>query len=100
MLRAEALIVPPEVTEAAMRRIESELKLSREQIYLSATHTHCSLGGWGEGVVAKAFAGGFQPGVRVWFADRIVTAVRDAVADLKPAAFGAGRFAAPEFVRN
>lgn len=100
MLGADALIIPTEVTEAAMRRIESELKLSREQIYLSATHTHCSLGGWGEGMVAEAFAGGFQPGARVWFADRIVTAVRDAIADLKPAAFGAGHFAAPEFVRN
>jgi len=100
MLGADALIIPPEVTEAAMRRIEPELKLSREQIYLSATHTHCSLGGWGEGKVAEAFAGGFQPGARVWFADRIVSAVRDAIADLKPAAFGHGRFAAPDFVRN
>jgi neutral ceramidase len=100
MLGADALIIPPEVTEAAMQRIESELKLSREQIYLSATHTHCSLGGWGEGLVAEAFAGGFQPGARVWFADRIVTAVREAIADLKPATFGTGHFAAPEFVRN
>ncbi|NOS72805.1 MAG: hypothetical protein HOP33_23125 [Verrucomicrobia bacterium] len=100
MLGADALIIPPEITELAMRRIESELKLSREQIYLSATHTHCSLGGWGEGMVAEAFAGGFQPGSRVWFADRIVSAVRDAIADLKPAAFGRGSFAAPEFVRN
>ena len=100
MLGADALIIPPEVTETAMRRIETELKLSREQIYLSATHTHCSLGGWGEGEVAEAFAGGFQPGSRVWFADRLVSAVRDAVADLKPAAFGHGRFSAPDFVRN
>ena len=100
MLGADALIIPSEITEAAMHRIESELKLSREQIYLSATHTHCSLGGWGEGMVAEAFAGGFQPGARVWFADRIVSAVRDAIADLKPATFGDGRFAAPEFLRN
>ncbi len=100
MLGADALIIPPEVTELAMGRIESELKLSREQIYLSATHTHCSLGGWGEGMVAEAFAGGFQPGSRVWFADRIFGAVRDAIADLKPASFGSGSFAAPEFVRN
>ena len=52
MLGADALIIPREVTEAALRRIEAELHLSREQVYLSATHTHCSLGGWGEGVVA------------------------------------------------
>jgi neutral/alkaline ceramidase-like enzyme len=100
MLGADALIIPPEVTEAAMRRLDQELKLSREQIYLSATHTHCSLGGWGEGLVEEAFAGGFQPGVRVWFAGCIVAAVRDAIADLKPASFGHGHFAAPDFVRN
>jgi hypothetical protein len=100
MLGADALIIPPEVTETAMRKIEQELKLSREQIYLSATHTHCSLGGWGKGKVAEAFAGGFQPGARIWFADRIVAAVREAVADLKPASFGHGHFAAPDFVRN
>jgi hypothetical protein len=100
MLGADALIIPREVTGMAMRRIESELKLSREQIYLSATHTHCGPGGWGEGMVAEAFAGDYQPGARAWFADRVVAAVREAVADLKPAAFGSGSFAAPEFVRN
>jgi neutral ceramidase len=100
LLGADALIIPPEVTDLAMKQIKTELGLTREQIYLSATHTHASLGGWGEGMVAEAFAGGFQPGVRVWFADRIAAAVREAVADLKPASLGQGRLAAPEFVRN
>ena len=100
MVGADALIIPPEVTEAAMRRLESELHLSRQQVYLSATHTHSSLGGWGEGRVAESFAGGFQPGVRTWFADRIVTAIAESVGDLTPAEFGQGRFDAPEFVRN
>lgn len=100
MVSADALIVPFEVTEITMRRLHDDLGLAREQVYLSATHTHASLGGWGEGRVAESFAGGFQPGVRIWFADRIVVAVREALADLRPAAFGHGEFAAPEFVRN
>jgi len=100
MVGADALIVPPEVTAAVMRRVESELHLSRQQVYLSATHTHSSLGGWGEGRVAESFAGAFQPGVRVWFADRIVTAIAQALQDLQPAEIGQGRFDAPEFVRN
>lgn len=100
MIGADALIIPAEVTEAAMQRLQAELKLTREQVYLSATHTHCSLGGWGEGFVAEVFAGGFQPGIRAWFADRIVAAIREAIADLQPASFGHGSFLAPEFVRN
>jgi neutral ceramidase len=100
MLGADALIIPPEVAETAAGRLAQEVNLSREQLYLSATHTHSSLGGWSEGWVGEAFAGSFQPGVRNWFADRIVTAVRDAIGDLKPASFGHGRFAAKSFVRN
>lgn len=100
MASADALIIPIEVTDLARRRLAAELNLSRDQIFLSATHTHASLGGWGEGWVAEAFAGGFQPGAREWFADRIVAAVREALADLQPASLGHGRFAAPQYVRN
>lgn len=100
MVSADALIMPAEVTDLAMRRLTDELTLTREQVYLCATHTHAGPGGWGEGLVAESFAGGFQPGVRVWFASCIVAAVRDAIADLRPAEFGRGSVAAPEFVRN
>ena len=100
MISADALIIPREVTEQAMARISQDLHLRREQIYLSATHSHAGLGGWGEGLVAEAFAGGFQPGVRVWMADRIVAACRAALADLTPASLGQGSFVAPEFIRN
>ncbi|MDW8308089.1 MAG: neutral/alkaline non-lysosomal ceramidase N-terminal domain-containing protein [Verrucomicrobiales bacterium] len=100
MVGTDALIVPREVTALVAERLAREPGLARERVYLSATHTHCSLGAWGEGPVAEAFAGEFQPGAREWFADRIVTAVRAALADLQPAALGHGRFDAPEFVRN
>ena len=99
MVGADALIIPREVADMAAARLE-ELGLSREQIYLSATHTHSSLGAWGEGMVEEAFAGGFQPEVRVWFSDCIVASVRDAIGDLKPTQFGHGRFASSEFIRN
>ncbi|MCX6927723.1 MAG: hypothetical protein NT154_31605, partial [Verrucomicrobia bacterium] len=80
----DALIIPVEVAEMAARRLGREAGLSREQVYFGATHTHSSLGGWGEGKVAESFAGGFQPEVRVWFSDCLVAAVRDAIGDLKP----------------
>jgi hypothetical protein len=100
MLGADALIIPREVEEMAMRRLERESGLRREQVYLSASHSHSSLGGWGEGLVAEAFAGGFQPGARAWFSDRLVEAVQKAIKDLQPARIGQGRFKASQFVRN
>src|SRR5204862_7709178 len=60
MLGADALIIPREVADPAAQRLEPERGLRREQLYLSATDTHCSLGGWGEGVAGEAFAGEFQ----------------------------------------
>jgi neutral ceramidase len=100
MVGADALIIPREVQEIAVRRLREDSGLAREQVYLSATHTHCSLGGWGEGMLAESFAGGFQPGARQWFADCIVRAVQGALKDLKPAEFGQGRFTAASFIRN
>jgi hypothetical protein len=100
MVGVDALIVPPEVTQAAVRELEKSPGLHREQIYLAATHTHSSLGGWGEGWVAGQFAGGYRPGAREWFAGQIVAAVREAVADLKPASIGHGSFAEPDLIRN
>ena len=100
LVGADALIIPAEVTDLAVERIARELGLRREQVYLSATHTHGSIGGWGQGPVAEAFAGAFVPGIREWFADRIFSAVRDAMTDLKPAELGQNQFAAPDFVRN
>ncbi len=100
MVGADALIIPREIADLAAQRLEQECGLTRAQVYLGATHTHCSLGAWGEGKVAESCAGGFQPEVRTWFADRIVAAVRDALNDLKPARFGHGEFAAAKYIRN
>jgi hypothetical protein len=97
---ADALIIPREVSEEALGYLTEAPGLSREQVYFGATHTHGSLGGWGEGVVAEAFAGPYQPGVRTWVAQQLVVAVRAAVADLQPAAVGQGHLDAPEFIRN
>lgn len=100
MLGADALIIPREVTDLAAPEIQRDLGLGRRQLYLSATHSHSSLGGWGEGWVGEAFAGPFNPGARIWMASQIVLAVRQALADLGPATMGQGAFAAPEWIRN
>ena len=64
MLGADALIIPREVADAAAQTLQKELGLSREQLYLSASHTHCSIGGWGEGIAGESFAGKYNRGAR------------------------------------
>jgi neutral ceramidase len=100
MFGADALIVPREVSDVAAERIAKEIGVAREQLYFSASHTHCSLGGWGEGMVGEMFAGKFNPEARALYVDCIVKAARDSVNDLKAAEFGHGRFVAREFIRN
>lgn len=100
VVAADALIVPRDVAEAAALAVASATGLRREQIYFGATHTHCSLGGWGKGPVGEAFAGPFDPGVREWFSGQLAAAIRQAVADLKPASLGTGSFQARSRVRN
>ena len=100
MFGCDALIVPYEVSAAAASELSQEFKLQREQLYFSATHTHCSIGGWGEGMVGQAFAGPFDPEAISWFKKCIVQAAREALADLKPSEFGHGSFVAREFIRN
>lgn len=100
VVASDALIVPREVADLALERLRHETGLDPGQVYLGATHTHCGIGGWGEGMVAEAFAGGFVPGSRIWMAAQLVRAARAALADLGPAEAGSGVFEAPEFTRN
>jgi neutral ceramidase len=97
---ADALIVPREVADAAAAKLKQEFGLNRDQLYFSATHTHCSLGGWGHGIVGEMFAGPFDQKSPDLFVDCILKSARAAIADLKPAEFGKGSFMAPEFIRN
>jgi hypothetical protein len=100
VVTADALIIPREVAEATMERLRGRLGLERRNVYFGATHTHCGLGGWGQGWVGEAFAGGYQPGVRVWMARQLAEAAVLAVTDLAPARVGRAAFGAPDFTRN
>jgi len=97
---SDALIIPREVSEMAVARIQHDTGLPREAVYFGATHSHSSLGGWGEGFVPEAFAGEFHPGVREWFASRLAAAVTEALSNAAPASLACGSFLAPDFVRN
>lgn len=100
MVSADSLIIPRNVATIATGLLEESIGLTSGEVYFGATHTHGSLGGWGEGPVGEIFAGDHDPRAVEWFADRLATAVRRAWADLAPAGASHSGFEAPEFVRN
>ena len=100
LIASDLLIVPREVAEAVIGELGSSPGLRRDQVYFTATHTHGSLGGWGEGWVAEQFGGPFKPEVRTWMASRLTEVARRALASMAPASIGFDTFDAPEGIRN
>ena len=100
MVSLDALIVSRAMAEGVAAKIDSALGLKREQIFFGATHTHSGLGAWGEGVLAELFAGEYDPRALQWIITQTVSAIVRAHADLSPANFAHGGFAAPRFVLN
>ena len=59
IITLDALIIPPAVTET-LRILLPEIGYSLDKIFLSATHTHCSVGGWANGWIGTQFAGEYE----------------------------------------
>jgi neutral ceramidase len=77
VLVADLLIIPPTVTEALKARLPG-LGLTFDQVYLSATHSHSSVGGWGDTITGRLFAGEFDPAMVARITDAMVQAIRQA----------------------
>jgi neutral ceramidase len=60
VLSAELLIIHPEL-EIAFREKLEEVNWNRQDVFLSATHSHSSVGGWAEGFAGEVFAGAYDP---------------------------------------
>jgi len=96
----DALIVSRAMAEGVIARVESTLGLKREQVLFGATHTHSGPGAWGEGLLAELFAGEHNPKALQWMIAQMTMAIERAHADLSPAGFSHGNFAAPRYVAN
>lgn len=99
LIGADLLIMPPNITDSVMK-VLAKNGIKREEVFLSATHTHSSLGAWGPGFVGKEFSGEFNASVEKWLTQKISEAVLLAVADLKPANIATGNFNAANYTRN
>jgi neutral ceramidase len=84
LISADLLIIPPTVSELVKGRI-SETGLRFDQVYLGATHSHNSLGGWYNTLVGKLFAGEYNPKIEVIIADGIIQSIKNASKNTKAA---------------
>ncbi|MCY7349895.1 MAG: neutral/alkaline non-lysosomal ceramidase N-terminal domain-containing protein [Cytophagaceae bacterium] len=99
IVSADLLIMPPTVTARLNEKLP-RIGYSLAQTYLGATHTHNSLGGWGERTAGRIFAGEYNPATVEWIADRIVEAIAAAQRRLTPARTGFAQIYQADMVRN
>ena len=99
IITLDLLIIPPTVTEA-LRILLPEIGYSQDQIFLSATHTHCSVGGWADSWIGTQFAGEHQNEIVSDLANAIITTIKKAETKLLSAKVGYARYDASPFPRN
>jgi hypothetical protein len=98
IVSADLLIMPPAVTRILDQKL-SAIGFSLNNTYLGATHSHNSIGHWGEGATRFIY-GAYEDSVVHFIADAIVNSIRKANEDLLPSVIMRGSVAIPDAVQN
>ncbi|GAA4438252.1 neutral/alkaline non-lysosomal ceramidase N-terminal domain-containing protein [Pontibacter saemangeumensis] len=95
----DMLITPMRVLQELEKRYP-ELGLKPEQVYLSATHTHTSFGGWGRKAGMKIMTGQYEEEIVQQLTQQIIESIRLAGQNLQPTKIGYGSADAASLVKN
>ena len=90
-ISADLLIFPRPLAEAILSKVASEMKIPRQAIILSATHTHSGTGGIAPGLLYEMVFGSYRPDIVEGLTSRIVWAIRQAVEPRQPVRWGVAR---------
>jgi hypothetical protein len=98
LITIDLLLFPPKLQELVTEKMDQQK--SNEVLYLSASHTHSSLGGWNESVAGQFIVGKYDA---VWLnavADSIITNIKKAKKNRLPAKLAYWETDASEYVIN
>lgn len=99
LLNADILIMPPLVVSALYEKLPAA-GFSKDQVYLSATHTHNAPGGWAGGWAGSFVAGKYNQEYCDFLVKQFLTSIQLAAANTEPAQMAYGEWIADQFVRN
>ncbi|MFN8340305.1 MAG: neutral/alkaline non-lysosomal ceramidase N-terminal domain-containing protein [Cyclobacteriaceae bacterium] len=99
IVSADMLIIPPVITNILERRLP-EIGFDIANTYLGATHTHNSIGTWGERLVGLVYSGSYSDSVVQFVANQVLESIRLANANIAPAAIRYGVVPVPSAVYN
>ena len=81
IISAELLIIHPDVANKLYSKIK-KMGWTKDEIYLSATHTHSSIGGWFSGFAGEYVGGDFNAEIQDFVVEKMVTSLMSAQENL------------------
>jgi neutral ceramidase len=100
LIGADLLLIPPEVAQSVLRRLEGELPLTADDLLFTASHTHSGPGSLAPGVAAEDSFGAYDPRLPQLLTEACVRAVTSAYRDLRPARMARAEARASDLIRN
>ncbi len=94
------MLIAPMLVLQELEKEYVKLGLKPEQVYLSATHSHTSFGGWGRKLGLKIMTGSYEPDIVRELAQQIIKSMLLARQNLKPTRVGYGSADAASLVKN
>ncbi len=95
----DVLLVPPAVTKMLAEKL-SAIGYGLSNVFLTATHTHSSVGAWGESWLGKKFAGENDSQVVEMLTMAVMNCIQNAEMNLEPTNIGYSQYFAGELVTN
>lgn len=94
------MLITPMTLTAALEKATIKAGLQPEQVYLSATHTHTSFGGWGENLMGWVMAGNYSQEQVNKTTDQIIRSIKLAKANAEVTKVGYSKAYAGHLVGN
>ena len=95
---ADLLIFHPEVTSKIYSNLPESW--SSQQLYLTTTHSHSSLGGWAPGLIGEAIAGPENDSTAQYIADQVILSIQKAENQTAPGQVGLVEMNLEQLVHN
>jgi neutral ceramidase len=99
IVSCDLLIIPPELTLLLKQKMPS-IGMDFSQVYIGATHSHNSIGGWGKRYIGELFAGKYDAAMVDQLALKIVQVINIAKGKAKPVQLSYASIAQPALVKN
>ncbi|MCK5863420.1 MAG: neutral/alkaline non-lysosomal ceramidase N-terminal domain-containing protein [Candidatus Hydrogenedentes bacterium] len=100
LLGTDMLIIPPNIAEMTLDKVSKTTPLGANNVYFTASHTHCGPGAFAPGLAAKISGGEYDPKVPDFLSGVFADAIVSAYADMKPALITHGVINAKQYIRN